>query len=130
MIILQLIHLPPSIVRLVMNVQIRSNATNGIVEWPQLDIPSFQIDGNYESMTADGVSNETLTGMALSVTGQQCMDGDVYGYIKYVPVAEESYLFLVLLLLTPSPFFPLKLERRRFNQCLWFRLCMLLLYDY
>lgn len=83
---------PPSIVRLVMNVQIRSNATNGIVEWLQLDIPSFQIDGNYElSMTADGVSNETLTGMALSVTGQQCIDGDVYGYIKYVPVAETSY---------------------------------------
>lgn len=83
---------PPNIVRLVMNVQIRSNETNGIVEWLQLDIPSFQIDGNYElSMTADGVSSETLTGMALSVNGQQCADGDVYGYIKYVPVAEASY---------------------------------------
>lgn len=83
---------PPNIVRLVMNVQIRSNETNGIVEWLQLDIPSFQIDGNYElSMTADGVSSETLTGMALSINGQQCTDGDVYGYIKYVPVAEASY---------------------------------------
>lgn len=94
---------PPSIVRLVMNVQIRSNATNGVVEWLQLDIPSFQIDGNYElSMTADGVSNETLTGMALSVTGQQCTDGDVYGYIKYVPVAEASYS-LSAIAATPSP---------------------------
>jgi len=94
---------PPSIVRLVMNVQIRSNATNGVVEWLQLDIPSFQIDGNYElSMTADGVSNETLTGMALSVTGQQCTDGDVYGYIKYVPVAEASYS-LSGIAATPSP---------------------------
>lgn len=94
---------PPSIVRLVMNVQIRSNATNGVVEWLQLDIPSFQIDGNYElSMTADGVSNETLTGMALSVTGQQCTDGDVYGYIKYVPVAEATYS-LSAIAATPSP---------------------------
>ena len=94
---------PPSIVRLVMNVQIRSNATNGVVEWLQLDIPSFQIDGNYElSMTADGVSNETLTGMALSVTGQQCTDGDIYGYIKYVPVAEASYS-LSGIAATPSP---------------------------
>ena len=94
---------PPNIVRLVMNVQIRSNATNGVVEWLQLDIPSFQIDGNYElSMTSDGVSQETLTGMALSVTGQQCTDGDVYGYIKYVPVAEATYA-VSSIAATPSP---------------------------
>ena len=94
---------PPNIVRLVMNVQIRSNATNGIVEWLQLDIPSFQIDGNYElSMTADGVSSETLTGMALSVSGQQCMDGDIYGYIKYVPVA-ETVSAISNIAATPSP---------------------------
>lgn len=94
---------PPNIVRLVMNVQIRSNATNGVVEWLQLDIPSFQIDGNYElSMTADGVSSETLTGMALSVAGQQCIEGDVYGYIKYVPVAEASYA-VSNIAATPSP---------------------------
>ena len=94
---------PPNIVRLVMNVQIRSNETNGVVEWLQLDIPSFQIDGNYElSMTADGVSSETLTGMALSVSGQQCTDGDIYGYIKYVPVAESSYAISGLAAI-PSP---------------------------
>ena len=85
---------PPSIVRLVLNVQIRSNETNGVVEWLQLDIPSFQIDGNYElSMTA---------GMALSVSGQQCADGDVYGYIKYVPVAEVSAA-VANIAATPSP---------------------------
>ena len=94
---------PPNIVRLVMNVQIRSNETNGIVEWLQLDIPSFQIDGNYElSMTADGVSSETLTGMALAINGQQCTDGDVYGYIKYIPVSEASY-GIVGIAATPSP---------------------------
>lgn len=94
---------PPSIVRLVLNVQIRSNETNGVVEWLQLDIPSFQIDGNYElSMTADGVSSETLTGMALSVSGQQCADGDVYGYIKYVPVAEIAAA-VANIAATPSP---------------------------
>ena len=94
---------PPNIVRLVMNVQIRSNETNGIVEWLQLDIPSFQIDGNYElSMTADGVSSETLTGMALSVAGQQCTDGDIYGYIKYVPVDETTYA-VSNIAATPSP---------------------------
>ena len=94
---------PPNIVRLVMNVQIRSNETNGIVEWLQLDIPSFQIDGNYElSMTADGVSSETLTGMALAINGQQCSDGDVYGYIKYIPVTEAGYS-LVGIAATPSP---------------------------
>ena len=94
---------PPNIVRLVMNVQIRSNETNGVVEWLQLDIPSFQIDGNYElSMTADGVSSETLTGMALAVNGQQCSDGDVYGYIKYIPVTEAAYS-LIGIAATPSP---------------------------
>lgn len=94
---------PPNIVRLVLNVQIRSNETNGIVEWLQMDIPSFQIDGNYElSMTADGVSSETLTGMALSVTGQECIDGDVYGYIKYVPVSEIAHA-VSSIAATPSP---------------------------
>ena len=94
---------PPSIVRLVLNVQIRNNETNGIVEWLQMDIPSFQIDGNYElSMTADGVSSETLTGMALSVSGQQCIDGDVYGYIKYVPVSEVASA-VSNIAATPSP---------------------------
>jgi hypothetical protein len=53
-------------------------------------------------MTADGVSSETLTGMALSVSGQQCADGDVYGYIKYVPVAEVSAA-VSNIAATPSP---------------------------
>jgi len=81
---------PPSILDLTLIAEVRDTKA-GLVEYLQINIPSFQVDGNYElSFTADGVSTEKLTGKALSVEGATCADGDTYAYIKWIPVASAS----------------------------------------
>jgi hypothetical protein len=76
---------PPDIIKLILMAEVRD--TDGdIVEYLQIEVPSFQIDGNYElSLAADGVSTEGLAGNALSVAGTTCTDGDVFGYVRWIP---------------------------------------------
>ena len=69
----------------------QTNGAMELVEYLHYNIPRFQIDGNYElALSADGVSSETLTGTALNVSGQDCTSGDVYAYVKWVPVLEDA----------------------------------------
>lgn len=81
---------PPKVVDLTLIIEIRNEAME-LVEYLHYNIPRFQIDGNYElALSADGVSSETLTGTALNVSGQDCTSGDVYAYVKWVPVLEDA----------------------------------------
>lgn len=78
---------PPRIIDLTLIAEVR-DSQRGLIEYQHINIPSFQIDGNYElSFAADGVSKESLTGKALSVEGETCSDGDIYAYVKWVPVS-------------------------------------------
>ncbi len=95
----------PNIITLVLIAEVHDNKL-GLVEDFQAEIPSFQIDGNYEmSLTADGVSTETLNGTALSVEGTSCVDGATYGYISWIPVAGQT-VSVSDIAATPAEFTP------------------------
>lgn len=96
---------PPSVIDLYLLADIRD--TDGIlVERLSIHVPRFQIDGSYElSLTEDGVSSESLSGMALAVTGDSCTDGSVYAYIDWVPVASSS-VTVAYIAATPANFEP------------------------
>lgn len=76
---------PPSVVDLTLIGKIKDK--NGVLqEYMNIHIPSFSVDGNYNlAFTADGVSQETLSGTALGTTGQTCAEGDGYAYVTFIP---------------------------------------------
>ena len=94
---------PPSIIDLTLIAEVR-DSQKGLIEYQHINIPSFQIDGNYElSFSADGVSSEKLSGKALRVDGETCEDGDTYGYVKWVPVSGTTTTSAILeIVTTPS----------------------------
>lgn len=93
---------PPSIVDLTLVAQIRD--TDGIQQYDlQINIPKFQVDGNYTlSFAANGVSEEGLTGFALATQGTTCSTGDVYAYVNWVPTAATSIDYTDIVLLPSS----------------------------
>jgi hypothetical protein len=96
---------PPNIVTLIMQAEVRTSASSSISEYLQIEIPYFQVDGNYElSLTADGVSTEKINGNALSVQGTTCASGDYYAYVSWIPVTSTvSYADIFV---TPNVFEP------------------------
>lgn len=94
---------PPTIIDLTLIAEVR-DSERGLVEMQHINIPSFQIDGNYElAFAADGVSTEALSGKALRVDGATCADGDIYAYVKWVPVSGTTdTLSIVEIVTTPS----------------------------
>ena len=66
---------PPNVIDLTLLAQIRDN-TGTIVQYLQIDVPRFQVAGNYTmSLAANGVSNQELDGFALAQTSSS---GDYY----------------------------------------------------
>ena len=77
---------PPQIVDLTLIVEERDSTTKGVVNKVQINIPSFQVMGNYNlAMTAAGVSNQPLEGKALKVTSTNCTSEDYYATVTRVP---------------------------------------------
>lgn len=96
---------PPNIVKLILTAEVRTKST-GLVEYMQIEVPYFQVDGNYElSLSADGVSTEKITGNALSVDGTNCTDGDHYAYVSWIPVTATSVAYSDIYV-TPNVFEP------------------------
>lgn len=63
----------------------KHNNLKGKVGEVQIDIPSFQLSGNFDiTLEASGTSTQKLEGDALAVPGATCTDGDVYGYITEI----------------------------------------------
>jgi hypothetical protein len=82
---------PPSIVDLTLVAEIRDQAHTTVLKYLQINIPSFQIAGNYTlNLTANGVSTEKITGKALAVTAADCTSGDYYAKVTYIPVSTTS----------------------------------------
>jgi hypothetical protein len=78
---------PPSIVDLTLIAEIRDQDHSTVLKYLQINIPSFQITGNYDlSLTANGVSTEKLSGRALSVESADCVSGNYYAKVTYIPV--------------------------------------------
>ena len=81
---------PPKVIDLTLFIQIRDENMN-LAYVLQYNIPKFQVSGNYElSLSADGVSNESLSGKALNVKAENCNAGDMYATLKWVPVAGSA----------------------------------------
>lgn len=89
---------PPKVIDLTLIWEVRDNDM-ALVEYVQVNIPKFQVDGNYElSLSADGTSNETLTGSALSVPSPDCTAGDMYATVGYIPVLNTGVSVNALLI--------------------------------
>lgn len=81
---------PPSVVDLTLLAEVRDN-TGVIVENLQIDVPRFQVMGNYTlSLTANGVSSQTLDGKALAVASSDCTTQEYYAKVTWVPVSVTS----------------------------------------
>jgi hypothetical protein len=80
---------PPSVVDLTLIAEVRDN-TGVIVEKLQINIPRFQVDGNYTlSMTSNGVSSQTINGKSLAVASADCTTGEYYAKATWVPVSSS-----------------------------------------
>ena len=78
---------PPTVVDLTMLAEIRNNAGT-IVDYLQIQIPRFQVLGDYNlAMAANGVSSETLNGMALETSATDCSGGNYYAKVTWIPVS-------------------------------------------
>jgi hypothetical protein len=96
---------PPSTITLILIAEVRDNKGN-VVEELQIEVPSFQISGNYNlALSADGVSQEALSGMALAVDGTSCADGEIYAYVSWIPVSSTT-VSVAAIAITPDKFEP------------------------
>ena len=76
---------PPTVVDLTLIAEVRDN-TGIITEYLQIDIPRFQVAGNYTlSFAANGVSSQSLEGVALLTASTDCTSGDYYAKATWVP---------------------------------------------
>lgn len=76
---------PPSVITLILMAEVR-NSAGVLTDILQIEVPRLQLDGAYTlSLTAEGVSTETLKGSALATTGATCADGDTYAYVSWIP---------------------------------------------
>lgn len=74
----------PKIVELILVGEIK-DADGVVTQTLNIDIPRFSVDGNYElSFASDGVSQDSLTGTALSVTGATCDSGNGYAWVSLI----------------------------------------------
>jgi hypothetical protein len=81
---------PPSVVDLTLIAQVR-DSTNTIVNYLQIWIPKFQILGNYTlALTANGVSNQALDGVALVTPSTNANYSDYYALVTWVPTSSTT----------------------------------------
>lgn len=81
---------PPSVVDLTLIAEVRDN-TGVITEYLQINIPRFQVLGNYTlSLAANGVSNQALEGTSLAVASSDCTAGEYYAKVTWIPASTTS----------------------------------------
>lgn len=79
---------PPSIVDLTLVAEIRASDQTTVKKYLQINIPRFQVAGNYAlNLAANGVSNQALEGKALVSSAADCTSGDYYAKVTYIPVS-------------------------------------------
>lgn len=93
---------PPKVIDLTLIIDKRDQR-GLLIELLHVHIPKFQIDGNFElSLAADGVSQETLTGTALTIDGVKCEDGDTFGYFVWENVLPNVMMSVADIATVPS----------------------------
>ena len=82
---------PPSIVDLTLIAEIRASNLTTVKKYLRINIPRFQVAGNYTlNLAANGVSNQALEGKALVSTANDCTTGDYYAKVSYIPVTGST----------------------------------------
>ena len=82
---------PPSIVDLTLIAEIRASDQTTVKKYLQVNIPRFQVAGNYTlNLAANGVSNQALEGKALVSSATDCTTGDSYAKVTYIPVTSST----------------------------------------
>jgi len=82
---------PPDIVDLTLIAEIRASDQTTVSKYLQINIPQFQVAGNYTlNLAANGVSNQALEGKALVSTSSDCTTGDYYAKVSYIPVTSST----------------------------------------
>jgi hypothetical protein len=94
----------PYIGKLVMQGVI-SDSLVGKVGNVTVEIPAFALDGNINiTMNSDGTTSTTeMVGVALAVSGAQCKDGMVYGYVKEYVEMDAAQMSVSEITASPSP---------------------------
>ena len=93
----------PSVVQLVMTAPVYDQDHTTVVQYFQVVVPQFKLDGNYSlSMTANDISKQTLNGKALLASSADCTDGDYYYKATYINVDSSTSPYTVIAA-TPSP---------------------------
>lgn len=91
----------PMVGKLIMTAD-KHNNLKGKVGEVQIEVPSFQLSGNFDiSLEASGTTTTKLDGDALAVAGSTCSDGDVYAYITEID-SEASAVPVNDICATPS----------------------------
>jgi hypothetical protein len=81
---------PPSVVDLTLKAEVR-DSTGVIVDYLQISIPRFQVNGNYTlAFAANGVSNQALEGSALAVASTDCTTGEYYAKVTWIPASTAN----------------------------------------
>ena len=93
----------PDTVELIMTARVYSSAQSGVSQYFQVRIPQFKLDGGYElSMTADGVSTQPLSGIAMKVAAEDCDTADYYYTATYIDV-DATVAAYSMIVAAPSP---------------------------
>lgn len=78
---------PPTVVNMYLLAEVR-DTTGVIVKYLQINIPRYQVTGNYNlALAANGVSTEALEGTALNVTAAA---GDYYAKVSWIPASSST----------------------------------------
>lgn len=94
---------PPKVIDLTLIIDKRDQ-NNSLRELLHVHLPKFQIDGNYElSLASDGVSQETLTGTALTIEGDRCNLGDTFGEFIWESVEGNVLASVADIVAIPNP---------------------------
>lgn len=82
---------PPSIVDLTLIAEIRASDQTTVKKYLQVNIPRFQVAGNFTlNLAANGVSNQSLEGRALVSTATDCTTSDYFAKVSYIPVSTST----------------------------------------
>lgn len=82
---------PPSIVDLTLIAEIRAADQTTVVKYLNINVPRFQVAGNYTlNLAANGVSTEALEGKALVSSAADCASGEYYAKVTYIPVTSTT----------------------------------------
>lgn len=93
----------PDVVELVMTARVYDQNHSNVVQYFQVVVPQFKLDGNYElTMAGNEISNQTLNGMALLNGADDCSTGDYYYTATYINVDSTTSPY-TLIAATPSP---------------------------